>query len=90
MSREKRSSPRIKANFRVELSSPQLGIIETRTRDVSEGGAFVIIAEETTPELHMKVQIRVLDLPGEPGQSVESEVVRIENEGVGLRFIPKD
>jgi len=87
MSRDKRKSPRIKASFQVELTHPELGAIKTKTRDISELGAFVIVDEDSTPELHMKVHIRVLGLPGEPGTPVESEVVRIEHEGIGLKFI---
>ena len=90
MSEDKRNSPRIKAAFQVELTHPELGTIKTKTRDISEFGAFVIVNEDATPELHMKVHIRVLGLPGEPGAPVESEVVRIEHEGVGLKFIRDD
>ncbi len=90
MSEDKRNSPRIKAAFQVELTHPELGVIKTKTRDISENGAFVIVNEDSTPELHMKVHIRVLGLPGEPGAPVESEVVRIEHEGVGVKFIRDD
>ncbi|WP_157496795.1 PilZ domain-containing protein [Hahella ganghwensis] len=90
MTQDKRSSPRIKASFQVELTHPDLGTIKTKTRDISENGAFVIVNEENTPELHMRVSIRVLGLPGEPGAPVESEVVRIEHEGVGVKFIQDD
>ncbi|OZG72555.1 hypothetical protein BTA51_15680 [Hahella sp. CCB-MM4] len=90
MAEDKRNSPRIKASFQVELTHPEFGTIKTKTRDISENGAFVIVNEEQTPELHMRVSIRVLGLPGEPGAPVESEVVRIEHEGVGVKFIQDD
>ncbi len=90
MAEDKRNSPRIKASFQVELTHPELGTIKTKTRDISENGAFVIVNEDQTPELHMRVSIRVLGLPGEPGAPVESEVVRIEHEGVGIKFIQEN
>lgn len=82
-----RKSPRIKASFRVELSHPELGTITSRTRDISESGAFVILNEAVTPSLHMHIHIRVIGLPTGNGDKVESEVVRVEDEGIALKFL---
>ncbi|WP_369601534.1 PilZ domain-containing protein [Hahella sp. SMD15-11] len=84
---ESRRSPRIKATFKVELSHPELGVLVSRTRDISEGGAFVILNESISPTLHMRIRIRVIGLPMGAGEPVESEVIRIEDEGIALKFV---
>lgn len=85
---DKRKHTRIPSAFNVELSLPDQGVLKTRTRDISEGGAFVIIKElDITPEMHMTVTVRVLGLPTGPGDPVQCQVVRLEEEGIGLRFI---
>lgn len=88
MQSDQRKYPRINAAFTVELTLPDQPPLETRTRDISEGGAFVIIKEQDIgPELHMKVTVRVLGLPTGPGEPVECEVVRLSGEGLGLKFL---
>ncbi len=84
---EKRDSPRIPANLKVEMTDPKKGTVLTKTRDISDRGAFVLTDEETCPELRARIKLRVLGLPGESPEPVESEVVRIETEGVGVKFL---
>jgi hypothetical protein len=91
MQSDQRKSPRISSAFNVELSLPDQVTVKTKTRDISQGGAFVIIKEQDiTPEIHMTLTIRVLGLPTGPGDPVQCQVVRLEDEGLGLRFIQKE
>jgi hypothetical protein len=87
MGKDKRSSPRISASFKVEMSHPELGTVLTKTRDISDRGAFVFTEQDASPDIKERVQLKVLGLPGEPASPVESEVVRVEYEGVGLKFV---
>lgn len=88
MANDQRKHPRIPAAFQVELSLEGVGSFTSKTRDISEGGAFVIMKEEDiSPEMHMRLTVRVLGLPTGPGEPVECEIVRLEDEGCGLRFL---
>ncbi len=88
MTSDQRRHPRINSAFNVELSLPDQNPIRTKTRDISEGGAFVIIKEQDiSPEMHMTVTVRVLGLPTGPGEAVQCQIVRLENEGLALKFL---
>ena len=88
MPEDKRRHHRVQAPFTVKLTLPDQGSFTTQTRDLSEGGAFVIIQEsDVTPTLHMRLQIQVLGLPMGPGEAVECEVVRLTDDGIGVRFL---
>lgn len=87
MGKDKRASPRIPAKFKVELSHPQIGTVLTKTRDISDRGAFVFTEKDHSPEVKERVQLKVLGLPGEEANPVESEVVRVEQEGIGVKFV---
>lgn len=90
MGKNKRSVPRLNANLKVEMTHPDLGTVVTKTRDLSEKGAFVFTQEECIPQLNSRIHLKVLGLPGEATSPVESEVVRVEDEGIGVRFIIED
>jgi len=87
MERNKRTVPRLVAHLRVEMTHPDLGTVVTNTKDLSEKGAFVFTRQECIPELNSRIHLKVLGLPGEATSPVESEVVRVEDEGIGVRFI---
>lgn len=88
MASDKREHPRMQAAFQVELSLGEDQTVLSKTRDISEGGAFVITKEQDiSPELHMRLTVRVMGLPTGPGEPVQCEVVRLEEEGCGVRFL---
>lgn len=90
MGKDKRASPRIPAKFNVELSHPELGTLFTKTRDISDQGAFVFTEQSTSPDVNERVHLKVIGLPGEEASPVESEVVRVETEGIGLKFVNEE
>ena len=75
------------ASFKVELTHPEMGTVITKTRDLSDGGAFVFTSEDQIPQVNSRIRLKVIGLPGEPAKPLESEVVRVEDEGIGVRFI---
>ena len=87
MGKDNRSSARMPAKFKVEMTHPEHGSVLTNTRDISDRGAFVLTEDEDWPDLQERVKIKVIGLPGEEPSPVESEVVRRENEGVGVKFL---
>lgn len=71
---------------KVKVSHGQLGEFVFSTRDISDGGVFVVVDNEPfTPELGDKVEVQVQGLPV-PAPVLDMVVVRITNDGYGLQF----
>ena len=83
---DKRKHIRTPVNVKVKIWHDTLGSAVLTTRDVSDGGVFLITAGAPIPPvgtvLQGQVQGPVEDLP-----VVTMEIVRMEPEGVGLRFL---
>ena len=71
----------------VKLSHPRLGDVSAHTRDISDGGAFVLAEGQLLPALGEIVEVQVQGLPGGDAPVVRMRVVRIDKEGVGLQFV---
>ena len=88
LSNDERESRRIQLPFEVELSHPSLGRIHSVARDISETGIFVRLSP-TGLRTGAKVKITVLDaalVESNPTPTVDMEVARITEEGLGLKF----
>lgn len=73
--------------MQVELSYAKAEAIMLTTRDISDGGVFLIGHEGTLPALNTRVQIKVkASLQGEEPQRINATVVRVSEEGLGLKF----
>ena len=81
---DKRQHPRMRMSMKVSLTMTGHGEVLAMTRDISEGGVFVIIDRATMPQLGEMVSVQVQGLPGGNAPWVEMEVVRAEHEGIGL------
>ena len=81
---DKRRHPRMNMSMKVSMTMNGHGEVLATTRDVSEGGIFVIIDRATMPQLGETVNVQVQGLPGGDAPWVEMEVVRAEHEGIGL------
>lgn len=70
-----------------KIWSDSLGEMIVTTRDISDGGIFVILDASVNLPVgtHCKGQVQgmMADAP-----IVQMEVVRLESAGVGLRFVP--
>ena len=73
----------------VEISHPAIGTQTTTARDISEGGVFVRLTTNSIT-VGAKVKVRVLNLLDTDTQhtpSVDMEVRRTTDEGLGLAFL---
>ena len=86
MSHEKRRHLRTQLQCRIKISHASIGEKIVKTRDISDGGVFVVLDASDIPPIgtHLRGQVQGLmdDAP-----ILEMEVVRVETTGVGLRFI---
>lgn len=84
--REQRRHIRTPLACRIKIVHETIGELMVKTRDISDGGVFVIIDPENIPPVGTQVTGQVQGLM-EDAPVVAMEVVRIEPAGVGLRFI---
>ncbi|MEM7100349.1 MAG: PilZ domain-containing protein [Pseudomonadota bacterium] len=88
---DQRQHIRVQVPMAVEISHPAIGTQTTTARDVSEGGVFVRLST-TSINVGAKIKIRVLNLLDTDTQhtpSVDMEVRRTTDEGLGLAFLNK-
>ena len=93
LSQEKRKYTRRDARFEVELGLPSGDIRLAGTRDVSDGGVFIILDQSQRPVIGEVVTVKLTESPQNVGESFPSSdavIVRQEEEGVGLAFIELD
>ena len=74
---------------RIRIAHESFGEVFAHTRDLSDGGVYVKHPQLTELQLGMIVCGQVQDLPI-PAPVLQMEVMRVDGEGVGLRFIQED
>lgn len=86
---EKRKSPRKDVILNVKITYPSGKSQTVHTRDISDGGVFLILDKLDKPIIGEVVSVEVMDdldnkdiFPG-----AEAVVVRHESAGIGLAFI---
>lgn len=72
---------------RIRISHESIGEIETTTRDISNSGVFLFMEDVPLPEIGSIVKGQVQGLPGGDAPIVDMEVVRLDPEGIGLRYL---
>lgn len=82
-----RRSPRTRLRAEVKLNHPVVGEQRAHTRDISEGGAYVLNEGLILPALGEIIEVQVQGLPGEEAPVVRMRVARIDREGIGLEFL---
>lgn len=87
--RNQRQHPRATMKCRIRIIHDSFGEIFAHTRDLSDGGVYVKHPQLTDLQQGMIVSGQVQDLPI-PAPVLEMEVMRVDAEGVGLRFIRED
>ena len=89
---EKRAHERLAITIPVEvLDPPELGKINLVTRDLSKGGAFVLMDREKCPPVGRVVTVRMSGiLWGEKLSTITARVVRVTDEGMALQFLDFD
>jgi hypothetical protein len=71
----------------VTVRHPDLGDVATYTRDISDGGAYVLTDGPPLPSIGDIVEVQVQDLPGGEAPVVRMRVVRVDKQGIGLQFV---
>ncbi len=93
MTKEQRKYPRRELHIEVELGFPSGEKQIVRTRDVSEGGVFLVLDKLRRPIIGEVVTVKICD-NGQHKEMVfpsnDAVVVRQEEGGIGLAFIELD
>ena len=89
---EKRTDERQQVTISIEiLNSPNLGKVSLVTKDISKGGAFILLSREQCLPVGRVVSLRIPGvLWGEELSTVSARVVRVTDEGMGLQFLDFD
>lgn len=83
---DRREYCRTAMSAKVKVCHEQLGEFVFSTRDISDGGVFIVVDNEPfAPELGDKVKVQVQGLPV-PAQELDMVVVRKTIDGFGLQF----
>jgi hypothetical protein len=86
MSHEKRRHVRTPFVCRIKIIHDSVGELVVKTRDISDGGVFVVLEPEQIPPIGTQLVGQVQGLLDD-APMLQMEVVRLEDSGVGLRFI---
>ena len=86
MSRDQRKHIRTKLTSNVRLTHPDTGTIEVKTRDISDGGIYVLSRITNLPPVGSQVKVQLMDTPFE-APILDMRIVRMEDDGIGLAFI---
>ncbi|TBU75485.1 PilZ domain-containing protein [Phytopseudomonas daroniae] len=86
MSANQRQYPRTPMKCRIKICHPSFGERVAQTRDLSDGGVYVRHEDLAALELGTRVTGQVQDMPIE-APILEMEVMRVDADGVGLRFV---
>jgi len=86
---EQRKHPRTALTLEVKISHHAMRSVVLLTRDISESGIFVVTDSSALPPIGSVVEGQVQGEMEDPPQ-VQMEVVRVEPDGVGLRFLTDD
>lgn len=86
---EQRRYPRIQLPLLVELKHPTLGTLRCTAKDISEGGVFVHTDKpQVKPGAKVKLTLQnTLSVDTQPTPTVEMEVKRVQEDGLGLAFV---
>ncbi len=84
--KDKREHLRHPLTVEVKISHPDIGELIVKTKNISDGGLFILVEPAEMPPIGEIVQGQVLgevdDLP-----IVTMKIVRTEEDGMGLQFI---
>ena len=88
-SSEQRKHLRIGLVVDIELTLPDKGMTVVRTKNISDGGLFLVLDDIEMPPVGTEVQVRLKNQlgDGEEPPINRAKVVRHEGDGVGLEFL---
>lgn len=86
MTSDRREYLRTALSAKVRVTHAEFGTQLFSTRDISDGGIFIVMADEPfSPGIGDRVQVQVQGLPV-PAPVLDMVVVRKTNDGFGLQF----
>ncbi len=84
---ERRRFERKQTAIRVEMSHPSIGTLIGSTQDISDGGASVLIENQTIPPVGTVVQVKFKRIVGAINEEpVAMKIVHVHRQTVGLMF----
>lgn len=83
---DNRKHIRTRLTSSVKLTHPDVGTIEVKTRDISDGGIYLLSAITNLPPIGSQVKVQLIDTPFE-APVLDMRIVRLEDEGIGLVFL---
>jgi len=89
MSVENRKHLRIGLIVEIELTLPGQSMVNVRTRNISDGGLYLILDDIELPDIDTEVKVRLKNQlgDGEEPPINRAKVVRHETDGIGLVFL---
>lgn len=82
----RRRHPRVPMTVRVKISHPSIGEKIVKTKNISDSGLFVLVEPGDMPAVGEVVVGQVQGMLDDP-PSLRMEIVRVEPDGLGLRFV---
>jgi len=87
---DRRRFERTRTSIRVEITHPAIGTIIGFTRDISDGGAAVVIENYPIPPAGTEVQVRFKKVVGAINEEpVRMRVMHTNRNVIGLMFSPE-
>ena len=85
--RNNRAAVRTPFKSRIRITHESFGSFETYTRDISDSGVYLFLNGEFYLDLGSVISAQVIGLPGGEAPQLKMEVVRLDDEGAGLKFV---
>lgn len=85
MGNDNRRYPRIPVRCRVMITHDSIGEMLVHTRDISDGGIFIIADPTAMPPIGTQVRGQVQGMIAD-APVVDMMIVRVETDGIGLKF----
>lgn len=86
MSSESRQHVRTMLTSSVKLTHPDTGTIEVKTKDISDGGIYLLSGITNLPPVGSQVKVQLIDTPFE-APVLDMIIVRLDHNGIGLKFL---
>ncbi|MFW2373189.1 MAG: PilZ domain-containing protein [Gammaproteobacteria bacterium] len=89
MGNEQRRHLRIGVEVDIEMTVPEQTTVNVHTRNISDGGLFIVLDDTPMPEIGTTVSVKLKHLLGDGDEAPtnQARVVRHEPDGIGLEFI---
>lgn len=83
---DSRRHPRIPMKAQVKISHESFGELVAATKDISDGGIFLLTENSEMPPIGTIIEGQVQGLTGD-APVLKMEIMRLTPDGIGLKFI---